>query len=94
MLRLTWRNLLARKVRLLMSTPAIVLGIGFLAGTVAGCGHRDDAGAVDLTQPGPRPGLLRGPQARQAGGVPRDVESAVGSGREPAPGPERRGRLT
>jgi putative ABC transport system permease protein len=32
MLRLTWRNLLARKVRLLMSTVAIVLGIGFLAG--------------------------------------------------------------
>jgi hypothetical protein len=30
-LRLTWRNLLARKVRLLMSTLAIVLGIGFLA---------------------------------------------------------------
>ena len=28
MLLLTWRNLLARKVRLLMSTLAIVLGIG------------------------------------------------------------------
>lgn len=34
MLRLTWRNLLARKVRLLMSTLAIVLGIGFLAGVL------------------------------------------------------------
>ncbi len=34
MLRLTWRNLLARKVRLLMSTLAIVLGIGFLAGVM------------------------------------------------------------
>jgi putative ABC transport system permease protein len=33
-LRLTWRNLLARKVRLLMSTLAIVLGIGFLAGVM------------------------------------------------------------
>ena len=33
-LRLTWRNLLARKVRLLMSTLAIVLGIGFLAGVL------------------------------------------------------------
>lgn len=34
MFRLTWRNLLARKVRLLMSTLAIVLGIGFLAGVM------------------------------------------------------------
>ena len=34
MLLLTWRNLLARKVRLLMSTLAIVLGIGFLAGVM------------------------------------------------------------
>ena len=34
MLRLTWRNLLARKVRLLMSTLAIVLGIGFLSGVM------------------------------------------------------------
>ncbi|HSU02016.1 MAG TPA: FtsX-like permease family protein, partial [Nocardioides sp.] len=34
MLRLTWRNLLARKVRLLMSALAIVLGIGFLAGVM------------------------------------------------------------
>jgi putative ABC transport system permease protein len=33
-LLLTWRNLLARKVRLLMSTLAIVLGIGFLAGVM------------------------------------------------------------
>jgi putative ABC transport system permease protein len=32
--RLTWRNLLARKVRLLMSALAIVLGIGFLAGVL------------------------------------------------------------
>ena len=34
MLLLTWRNLLARKVRLLMSTLAIVLGIGFLSGVM------------------------------------------------------------
>ncbi|MDR7253147.1 putative ABC transport system permease protein [Nocardioides sp. BE266] len=34
MLSLTLRNLLARKVRLLMSTLAIVLGIGFLAGVM------------------------------------------------------------
>ncbi|WP_210650925.1 ABC transporter permease [Nocardioides sp. SYSU D00065] len=34
MFRLTWRNLLARKVRLVMSTLAIVLGIGFLAGVL------------------------------------------------------------
>jgi putative ABC transport system permease protein len=33
-LLLTWRNLLARKVRLLMSALAIVLGIGFLAGVM------------------------------------------------------------
>jgi len=30
--RLTWRNLAARKVRLIMSTLAIVLGVAFLAG--------------------------------------------------------------
>ncbi|HEX6149183.1 ABC transporter permease [Nocardioides sp.] len=34
MLRLTLRNLFARKVRLLMSTLAIVLGIGFLTGVL------------------------------------------------------------
>ena len=34
MFRLTWRNLVARKVRLVMSTLAIVLGIGFLAGVL------------------------------------------------------------
>lgn len=34
MFRLTWRNLLARKIRLLMSALAIVLGIGFLAGVL------------------------------------------------------------
>lgn len=34
MLRFTLRNLLARKVRLLMSALAIVLGIGFLAGVL------------------------------------------------------------
>ena len=34
MLRLTLRNLFARKVRLLMSTLAIVLGIGFLSGVL------------------------------------------------------------
>ncbi len=34
MLRLTLRNLLARKVRLVMSALAIILGIGFLAGVL------------------------------------------------------------
>ncbi len=34
MLRFTWRTLLARKVRLVMSTLAIVLGIGFLTGVM------------------------------------------------------------
>ena len=34
MFRLTLRTLLARKVRLVMSTLAIVLGIGFLAGVM------------------------------------------------------------
>jgi putative ABC transport system permease protein len=34
MLHLTLRNLMARKVRLLMSTLAIVLGVGFLAGVM------------------------------------------------------------
>ena len=34
MFKLTWRNLLARKVRLLMSALAIVLGVGFLAGVL------------------------------------------------------------
>ncbi len=33
MLRAAWRNLLARKLRLLLSTFAIVLGVGFVAGT-------------------------------------------------------------
>ena len=34
MFRLTWRNLIARKIRLVMSALAIVLGIGFLAGVL------------------------------------------------------------
>ncbi len=34
MWKLTWRTLLARKVRLLMSTLAVVLGIGFLSGVM------------------------------------------------------------
>ncbi|HEY3014146.1 MAG TPA: ABC transporter permease, partial [Nocardioides sp.] len=34
MWRLTWRNLAARKVRLVMSTLAIVLGVAFLAGVL------------------------------------------------------------
>ena len=34
MWRLTWRNLAARKVRLIMSTLAIVLGVAFLAGVL------------------------------------------------------------
>ena len=34
MFRLTWRTLLARKVRLVMSALAIVLGIGFLTGVM------------------------------------------------------------
>jgi putative ABC transport system permease protein len=32
--KLTWRTLLARKIRLLMSTLAVVLGIGFLSGVM------------------------------------------------------------
>ena len=34
MFKLTLRNLVARKVRLVMSTLAIVLGIGFLTGVM------------------------------------------------------------
>lgn len=34
MFKLTWRNLLARKMRLLMSAVAIILGVGFLAGVL------------------------------------------------------------
>lgn len=34
MRRLTWKNLLAHKVRLLMSTLSIVLGVGFLTGVL------------------------------------------------------------
>ena len=34
MWKLTWRTLMARKVRLLMSTLAVVLGIGFLSGVM------------------------------------------------------------
>ncbi len=34
MLRVTWRNLIARKVRLLLSAFAIVLGVAFVAGTM------------------------------------------------------------
>ncbi len=33
MLRVTWRNLVARKVRLLLSATAIVLGVAFVAGS-------------------------------------------------------------
>ncbi len=46
MLRFTWRTLLARKVRLVMSTLAIVLGIGFLTGVMVfsnGLGSTFDA---------------------------------------------------
>ncbi len=34
MLRVTWRNLIARKLRLLLSAFAIVLGVAFVAGTM------------------------------------------------------------
>ena len=34
MLRVTWRNLVARKVRLLLSAFAIVLGVAFVAGSL------------------------------------------------------------
>ncbi|HET8561511.1 MAG TPA: ABC transporter permease, partial [Marmoricola sp.] len=34
MLRVTWRNLLARKVRLVLSASAIVIGVAFVAGTL------------------------------------------------------------
>jgi putative ABC transport system permease protein len=46
MFKLTWRTLLARKVRLVMSTLAIVLGIGFLTGVMVfstGLGSTFDA---------------------------------------------------
>jgi len=33
-LRVTWRNLLARKLRLLLSAFAIVLGVAFVAGSL------------------------------------------------------------
>ncbi len=33
MWRVTWRNLFARKLRLLLSAFAIVLGVAFVAGT-------------------------------------------------------------
>ncbi|MBA3232667.1 MAG: hypothetical protein H0T17_01770, partial [Propionibacteriales bacterium] len=33
MLRVTWRNLIARKVRLVLSAFAIVLGVAFVAGS-------------------------------------------------------------
>lgn len=41
MFKLTWRNLHARKVRLLMSTLAIVIGVGFLAGVLTFSGGLD-----------------------------------------------------
>src|SRR3712207_3748394 len=34
MLRVTWRNLVARKIRLLLSAFAIVLGVAFVAGSL------------------------------------------------------------
>jgi putative ABC transport system permease protein len=34
MLRAAWKSLLGRKLRLLMSTFAIVLGVAFVAGTL------------------------------------------------------------
>src|SRR5699024_12211707 len=34
MFRITWRNLLARKVRLLLSGFAIVIGVAFVAGSL------------------------------------------------------------
>ena len=34
MLKVTWRNLVARKIRLLLSAFAIVLGVAFVAGSL------------------------------------------------------------
>src|SRR3954451_14587303 len=34
MLKVTWRNLVARKLRLLLSAFAIILGVAFVAGTL------------------------------------------------------------
>ena len=39
MRRLTLKNLLARKVRLIMSTLSIVLGVGFLTGVPVSYTH-------------------------------------------------------
>jgi putative ABC transport system permease protein len=62
MLRLTLRNLAARKLRLLMSTLGIVLGVGFLAGVLVfsnGLSHTFD-------------GILKG---STSGGLVRTVDS-------------------
>lgn len=71
MFRLTWRNLLARKVRLVMSALAIVLGIGFLAGVLT------FSSGLSKTFDGIIQGSTPDAQARPAG---TDAFSAVGAG--------------
>ena len=71
MFRLTWRNLLARKIRLLMSALAIVLGIGFLAGVLT------FSSGLSKTFDGIIQGSTPDAQARPAG---TDSFSAIGAG--------------
>ncbi len=71
MFRLTWRNLLARKIRLLMSALAIVLGIGFLAGVLT------FSSGLSKTFDGIIQGSTPDAQARPAG---TDSFSATGAG--------------
>ena len=71
MFRLTWRNLLARKIRLLMSALAIVLGIGFLAGVLT------FSSGLSKTFDGIIQGGTPDAQARPAG---TDSFSAIGAG--------------
>ena len=71
MFRLTWRNLLARKVRLVMSALAIVLGIGFLAGVLT------FSSGLSKTFDGIIQGSTPDAQARPAG---TDSFSAMGAG--------------
>lgn len=71
MFRLTWRNLLARKIRLVMSALAIVLGIGFLAGVLT------FSSGLSKTFDGIIQGSTPDAQARPAG---TDSFTAMGAG--------------
>lgn len=70
MFRLTWRNLVARKVRLLMSTLAIVLGVGFLAGVLT------FSGGLSTTFDGIISGSTPDALARPAGTASLDASGA------------------